>query len=79
MDVKDFAERYGVTIPEGEYTTVGGFILTELGALPDQGAEVVWEGLRFVVSEVTDRRVTELAVCSIHTPVDRLEQVGATK
>jgi len=79
MDVEDFADRFGVNIPEGEYTTVGGFILTELGALPDQGAEVVWEGLRFVVSEVTDRRVTELAVCSVHTPVNRLEQMGATK
>lgn len=79
MDVADFAERFGVTIPEGEYTTVGGFILTELGELPDQGAEVVCGGLRVVVSEVTDRRVTELAVCPVDTPVDRLEQVGATK
>ncbi len=79
MDVEDFEDRFGVALPEGEYTTVGGFILTQLGELPDEGAEVVWEGLRFVVSEVTDRRVTELAVCPASTPVDRLEQVGATK
>lgn len=79
MDVADFAERFGVDLPEGEYTTVGGFILTELGELPDEGAEVVWEGLRFVVSEVTDRRVTELAVCPVDTPPDRLERVGATR
>jgi CBS domain containing-hemolysin-like protein len=79
MDVSDFADRFGVTLPEGEYTTVGGFILAELGDLPDEGAEVVWKGLRFVVSEVTDRRVTELAVCPVDTPVDVLEQVSATK
>ncbi|HCH64299.1 MAG: hypothetical protein CL927_10190 [Deltaproteobacteria bacterium] len=79
MDVADFADRFGVPLPEGEYTTVGGFILAELGDLPDEGAEVVWGGLRFVVSEVSDRRVTELAVCPVTTSVDVLEQVGATK
>jgi len=79
MDVADFADRFGVTLPEGEFTTVGGFILAELGELPDEGAEVVWGGLRFVVSEVADRRVTELAVAPATMPVDRLEQVGATR
>ena len=76
MDVEDFADRFGVSIPEGEYTTVGGFILTQLGELPDQGAEVVWGGLRFVVSEVTDRRVTELSVRPVTAPVDLVETMG---
>lgn len=79
MDVADFAERFGVQLPEGEYTTVGGFILAQLGDLPDEGVEVVWGGLRFVVSEVTDRRVTELTVCPVSTSAEVLEQVGANK
>ena len=77
MDVADFAERFGVPLPEGEYTTVGGFILAQLGDLPDEGVEVVW-GDRFVVSEV-DRRVTELTVCPVSTSAEVLEQTGATK
>ncbi len=68
IDVQDFADRFGVELPVGEYTTVGGFILDQLGEVPDEGAEVHYEGLLFLVTEVVDRRVTELSVGPDDTP-----------
>lgn len=65
MDVEDFEERFSVTLPEGGYTTVGGFILDQVGELPDKGEEVEAAGLRFVVSGVEGRRVTEVCVTSL--------------
>jgi putative hemolysin len=65
MDVDDFEERFGVALPEGGYTTVGGFILDQVGELPDKGEEVDAVGLRFVVSGVEGRRVTEVCVCPL--------------
>lgn len=70
MDIDDFAERMGVDLPEGEYTTVGGFILDAVGGLPDKGAQIDAEGLRFVVSRLEGRRITEVSVTL--TPADAL-------
>lgn len=62
MDIEDFEQRFGVELPEGEYNTVGGFLLDQVGGLPDKGTEVIYEGLLFVVSGVEDRRITEVSV-----------------
>jgi len=77
IDVADFADRFGVNLPDGEYTTVGGFILDQLGEVPDEGAEVHFADLCFVVTEVVDRRVTELSVGPADTPVPELRKAAA--
>jgi len=62
MDVADFAERFGVTLPEGEYDTVAGFVLDRAGTVPDKGDELEWEGLSFTVRDLEGKRITELCV-----------------
>ncbi|RME24277.1 MAG: HlyC/CorC family transporter [Deltaproteobacteria bacterium] len=62
MDVDDFAERFGVTLPEGEYDTVAGFVLDLAGTVPEKGTELEWEGLTFTVRGLEGKRITELCV-----------------
>ncbi|MFD0787556.1 hemolysin family protein, partial [Micromonospora azadirachtae] len=40
LNLADFAERTGVTLPPGPYETVGGFVMAVLGRLPVAGDEV---------------------------------------
>lgn len=40
LNLADFAERTGVTLPSGPYETVGGFVMAALGRLPVAGDEV---------------------------------------
>mgnify|MGYP001562278712 CR=1 FL=1 len=62
MDVDDFGERLACELPEGEYTTVGGFVFHLLGRAPEKGDEVEWNGMRFLVAGMDGRRITELTV-----------------
>ncbi len=62
MDVDDFEERFGRALPEGEYDTVAGFLLDQVGRVPAKGEEVEWEGLRFIVRGMEGRRITEVCV-----------------
>ena len=66
MDVGDFAKRVDVELPEGEWTTVAGFVLDQLGRLPQAGDTVTWEGddvtLRVEVRGVQARRISEVDV-----------------
>lgn len=62
IDIDDFDARFGVELPEGDYTTLGGFVFHLLGAAPQKGDEIVWNGLTFHVSGVDGRRITEVTV-----------------
>ena len=79
MDIDDFAERFRLELPAGEYTTVGGFVTTTAGAVPDKGDEIDWNGLRFVISGIEGRRVTEVSVSRIDLgpPLETEESGGA--
>ncbi len=43
----------GIEVPEGSYTTVAGFLLEELGHIPDPGEHIEVDGWRLTATEVT--------------------------
>ena len=60
--IDDFNEQFDLEMPQDDYHTLGGFVFGELGRAPDQGAEVVWNGLQFRVVEVDGARIERLEV-----------------
>jgi CBS domain containing-hemolysin-like protein len=61
-DVGELNERYGLHVPEEDYTTIGGFVFGALGRLPTVGDRVAAGGAVFSVTEMDGRRVDSLAV-----------------
>ncbi len=55
-----FAERFGRPLPEGDYETVGGFVLASLGRLPEPGESVTWDGFTLTVTGREGTRLTGL-------------------
>ena len=47
---------------DADYSTVAGFLLRTLGDIPDAGAEVTYQNLRFRVLEADDRRVLRVRI-----------------
>lgn len=62
MDTEDFAAETGITLPEGEYNTVGGFVTHQLGRVPRRGQSVTHDGWEFVVVNMEGRRIGDLLV-----------------
>lgn len=62
MDKRQFEELTGIELPEGEFSTVGGFVFTELGKLPAIGEKVVTPEALFIVEEIQKRRITKVRV-----------------
>jgi putative hemolysin len=58
-EVKD---RLGITIPEGDFDSVGGFILDQLGRLPVAGEKLTWRNTDFIVEEVSENRIQRVRV-----------------
>ena len=58
LAVRDLNRRLKLSVPESEaYTTIGGFLMTEVGHIPKQGEVVTYDGLVFHIDRVEKRRV----------------------
>ena len=53
-------EACGFDIPDGEYETVAGFVLAQLGRIPEAGDELDHEGWTIQIGEMDHRRIASL-------------------
>ena len=60
--ISEFNEQFGTTIPEEDYTTVGGYVFGELGRLPVVGDRLTLGDATFVVQEMDGRKIDSLGV-----------------
>lgn len=60
--VDEVAQAFGVELPEGEFDSIGGLVLGELGRLPAQGEVLQVNGLELTVEKVSRQRVQQVRV-----------------
>jgi CBS domain containing-hemolysin-like protein len=56
------AERLGVVVEDGEFETVGGFVLTRVGRVPAVGERFVFDRLDVEVLEAERRRIHKVRI-----------------
>ena len=63
-DIEEVEEHIGKTFPDGDYDTIGGYIISVLGFLPQDGEmnEVTFENVKFTVLNVEERRIGKVKV-----------------
>ncbi|MCS7264486.1 MAG: hemolysin family protein [Armatimonadetes bacterium] len=62
MDRRQFEELTAIDLPEGDFSTVGGFVFSALGRLPSIGEKVVTPDAIFIVEEIQRRRITKVRI-----------------
>lgn len=74
-DIEEVEEHTGKKFPEGDYDTIGGYIISVLGFLPQDGEmnEVQFENVKFTVLNVEERRIGKVKVEIL--PVEEKEEV----
>ena len=73
LNLDEFAEQTGITLPEGPYETAAGYVLAALGDLPSPGASVQVNGHTITVTELDGRRIARLRVTPAAAVRVRLE------
>jgi len=66
--VDDVEDAFGVVLPEGEFDSIGGFVLDRIGRLPRAGEELRACGLRIRVEEVNSHRIRKLHISRLPPP-----------
>jgi CBS domain containing-hemolysin-like protein len=62
--IDEINERLGIELPEdADYTTIGGFVFSELGRVPLSGEAVTWQDrVKVQVLEATKRRIERVRI-----------------
>ncbi len=62
MPVEDFQKAFSVKLPDGEYDTLGGFLASLAGALPEVGERFAHQGYQFVIHSKEGARIQKVRV-----------------
>lgn len=57
MHIEDLCEELGVQLPQGDYDTVAGWIITRIGRIPKSGESLQLDGFQVHIVEADPRRV----------------------
>lgn len=64
-ELRELAESFDLDLPDSESTTVGGFVVEQLGRMPENGESMRWNDLTFKVLEADETRVMRVELrCS---------------
>ncbi|MEZ5117243.1 MAG: hemolysin family protein [Candidatus Nanopelagicales bacterium] len=76
LNLDEFAEETGLTLPEGPYETVAGFLVAELGRLPQVGDSAEVDGHQLVVLQLDGRRAERIRVIAPVPPPESGDESG---
>jgi putative hemolysin len=62
LSVEEARDELGLDIPEGEYDTLAGYVLSQLGHIPKVGETVTLDGWRITVDEMRGLKIEALRV-----------------
>jgi putative hemolysin len=60
-NIGELNDQYELTVPDDDYTTIGGYVFGALGRLPQIGDRVSAGGATFTVRQMDGRRIELLA------------------
>lgn len=75
VHIDDLNEQFDYGLPEGkDFDTIGGFVITRVGKVPQAGDSLTWHQLRFEILASDERKVTKLRIEVDHTLVEELDE-----
>ena len=65
LEIDYLNDKYDLNFPDGEYSTLSGYLVMTTETIPEQGAEIDLDGLRFVLELVSDTKIETIRVIKL--------------
>ncbi len=62
LDIEKLGDFLDVNFPEGDFESVGGFIISLLGKVPDVGEKLSFDGLEILIESATSRKIDRVRI-----------------
>jgi CBS domain containing-hemolysin-like protein len=62
LDVEELEDYLDVKFPEGKFESVGGFVISLLGKVPEVDERVVYQNIEMIVEAANNRKIEKLRI-----------------
>ena len=62
LEEEKLESHFGIKLPEGEFESVGGFIIHLLGKIPEVGEKIVFEDLEMTIKSADVRKIDKILI-----------------
>ena len=62
LEEEKLEEHFGIKLPEGEYESVGGFVIHLLGQIPKVGQKILFEDLEMTIKSADLRKIDKILI-----------------
>ena len=62
MDIQEATDAMGLNLPKAEYDTIAGFVLSNLGKIPETGEQFQYENLLFKIDKMDNFRIDSILI-----------------
>lgn len=62
LEVENLGEHFGIPLPQGDFESVGGFIIHLLGRIPKVGEKIDFENLEMTIKSADHRKIDKIHV-----------------
>lgn len=66
LDTEKLENHFNVELPDGDFESVGGFIIHILGKIPKIGEEITYENLKIKIKSADERRINKALITYSH-------------
>ena len=74
LEIGYLNEKYEhINFPDGEYTTLSGYLVMTTETIPEQGAKIELDGYRFILELVSATKIETVRVIKIETPDEKVD------
>jgi magnesium and cobalt transporter len=62
LEIEKMEEHFKIAIPDGEFESVGGFIIDLLGKIPKPGEKIPYEDIEMTIKSADDRKIDKVLI-----------------
>ena len=75
--IREFEDYFDIEVPsDGDYESLGGFITTIDGKVPQAGTNVSWDKFNFKILEADEKKILRIEIQKIDPELEKTEQTG---
>jgi len=76
VSIDDLNEQLEIDLPTEDYETLGGFLYDLADSIPQEGTQLEYEGIKFLIKEVKGQRITKV---ELGLPSSKIEKKNLDK
>jgi len=62
LEIEKLEDHFGIQLPDGDFESVGGFVIHLIGRIPNVGEKIDYEGLSLTIKSADQRRIGKILI-----------------